>query len=336
MRLGGGHSAESFHADSEREGENRRALPFPKRCGGSLWKGNDSTRTGPRSRAETFSVSGCRTKSQAVSRVNLALHSCVDRCMSDALSTALGTSADVLDDARTLLSRPAWEARVVGAEQVRQIAEVRIREIIQSDPVILELHAERNSILSTTTSDRFQVMEQRVAELGAEYLVDVFWKHGVGHSYAAARPDSRVMGLQIIETRIATLMGLSPMPILLGVNLGAQAAFDRSENLVLFDLDAVEHNEPEEVLSSLFHEQTHRIQQEAIRDPRAFPQYGERQIGSWEDNLRRGEYRVGSELPSDRFAYSWQPVERHAEERARALMEIVRGYLTNQLGTRYR
>lgn len=270
------------------------------------------------------------------SRVNPALRSCVDRRMNEALPIALGPSVDVRDEARTLLSRPTWEARVVGAEQVRQIAEERIREVLRSDPVITELQAERNAILSATPSARFQVMERRVAELGADYLVESFWKQGIGRSYADARPDSRVIGLQIIETRISTLMGLTPMPILLGVNLGAEAAFDSTRNLVLFDLDAVEHNTMDEMLSSLFHEQTHRIQNEAIRDPRAFPQYDERLIGSWEDNLRPGEYRVGSELPSERFAYSWQPVERHAEERSRALMEIVRDYLTKQPGTRYR
>jgi hypothetical protein len=72
------------------------------------------------------------------------------------------------------------------------------------------------------------------------------------------------------------------------------------------------------------------MQYEAIEDPRAFPQYSERQIGSWEDNLRTGVNIRGGFLASERFAYENQPVERQATDRVEQLIRMVHEFIKQQ------
>lgn len=214
--------------------------------------------------------------------------------------------------------------------ELLHIADRRIAHIAQNDPVVQSLEIEREKLKGLSPEQRAHAIEQKVAELGAEYLNDSFWQRALGCTYAEAPLPARALGLQIIEVRIATLFGLEPSKVLLASGVPGQASFDRQDNLMLFAVREVLFASQEDVLRSLFHEQSHRLQFEAIDNPRAFPQYSEREIGSWQDNLRPGVYIRGGVLASEQFAYENQPVERHAIARAEQLIGRVYEFIKQQ------
>lgn len=209
--------------------------------------------------------------------------------------------------------------------------DARIAEIVRNDPVVKTLELEREMFTAgLRPEDRANGFERKVAEIGAEFLKESFWKQTFNCTYAEATAPIRALALQILEVRIATVFEWDPGPVLLTSGMKGEAAFDRQENLMLFELSEVMWGRQEDVLSSLFHEHSHRLQYEAISDPRAFPLDSERVIGAWEDNLRPGEYRSSGILASERFAYENQPVERHAVSRAEQLMRIAHEYASKQ------
>lgn len=141
-------------------------------------------------------------------------------------------------------------------------------------------------------------------------------------------PDEKLCMLCIAEERLAAFEGREPCRIGCFVGGKGEAAFLRTVPAIVFNvMSALDVATPVEALMQMFfHESTHRLQWAAAQNPGAFPHLSESLIGGWIDNFRPMCYSDSGALASERFAYSSQPVERHAVERARQLMKRVYEY----------
>lgn len=143
--------------------------------------------------------------------------------------------------------------------------------------------------------------------------------------FSRLNADEKTALLTHAEKRLAAFEGRSPC--LVG-NFGgslALAAYNPNQHTLMFNRDVLNHPKvgTEFVLSTFFHESTHRLQQDVMRNPLAYPYYSEKTVGGWMDNARAGCYIDPGELGSERWAYESQPAERFANDRTRELMRRV-------------
>lgn len=201
--------------------------------------------------------------------------------------------------------------------------------LAESDMLAPELQAEAVALSQLPLHERLERIDQRTAELGAAFVQNVAL-HPMDTSLGA-KPMVRMLGLQVVENRVAILERREGLLLVPCVGLGAPAVFDGRLGAVLFDKELALGPLRSSMLAGiLFHEQSHNMQRAAMENPRAFPQFDERLIGSWIDNAREGEYQRSGVLASEHFAYEYQPIERFAFAREENLMKRMYEYLEKQ------
>lgn len=207
----------------------------------------------------------------------------------------------------------------------------RVALLQHTDPLMAVLRAEGQSFLALPVVERVERIDQRTAELGATFVQNTLEHPFDMQTLLGSDPLERLAGLQVVENRIAAIENRSATIILPTQEFVYPSAFIPQGKFMVFDIDQALSPEPSDLLTRmLFHEQTHRMQRAAIDDPRAFPQFSERLIGSWEDNSRPGEYRHAGPLASEFFAYEYQPLERFAFDREYNLMKRMYDYIEKQ------
>lgn len=210
-----------------------------------------------------------------------------------------------------------------GLLELRDIA----TELSRRDSLRPLLQREADGYLRLAPEARAAQIDRHIAELGHMFVTDQHLHVDI-HSTAVGRNASeRLLGLQLIENRAAILERReSPTLIVPTIGMGIGLAFDRQREIILVDRDQVLQNSSSAYLvERLFHEQTDRMQHEAIRNPDAFPQFDKRLIESWSDKARGHEQAGRRPSLEDWIAHLTHPRERFAAARMNAMMKVLRG-----------
>jgi len=120
-----------------------------------------------------------------------------------------------------------------GFDQTRRGA-LYLAEIDSQAPA---LRAESTALSQLPLQERIERIDQRTAELGAAFVRNTGLHNlGMETSFGTA-PHERMLGLQVVENRVAILERRESILIVPCLGLGAPAVFDGRVDAVLFDVE---------------------------------------------------------------------------------------------------
>lgn len=217
--------------------------------------------------------------------------------------------------------------RPVGVEQ-RTIRYIDFREGEPLRQELAELRQFGQAIRVLAPTELFERIEQMTALLTATSLAPSmvhYISRGQSDHFASLGPEDKAGLLCVAEKRLAAFEGREACRIGIFVGSLPGAAFLPRDRAILFNRDSMlgPRTIVELVMQCFFHESTHRLQHDAVKNPKAFPYLSEELIGAWMDNMRPQCYLKPGVLASEWFAYENQPMERYAFRRAEELMERV-------------
>lgn len=175
-----------------------------------------------------------------------------------------------------------------------------------------------------------ELREDRIAALTADtFSAEKYQEmtNGEAKDWKELRPQEKEQVLRDAEKLTAGLEGRSRCKIGIFEGEPMDGAFDRKTESMHFSRDStLKHSDEREAMRTLFHEQTHRQQWEAVKNPEAFPQFSASQVAEWKENFENYKHKPWGKDPEQQQAYLDQPIEKHARERAEKMLEKVDEY----------
>lgn len=175
-----------------------------------------------------------------------------------------------------------------------------------------------------------ELREDRIAALTADTFSAEKYKemtNGEAKEWTMLRPQEKEQVFRDAEKLAAGLEGRTRCKIGTFEGEPFDGKFDPKTESMDFSRDStLKHSDEKAAMRTLFHEQTHRQQWEAIKNPEAFPQFSASQVAEWKENFKPENYKPWGKDPEQQQAYLDQPIEKHARERAEKMLEKVDEY----------
>jgi hypothetical protein len=195
-----------------------------------------------------------------------------------------------------------------------------------------ELRARGAAIDRLAPDARYKEREKAVVEILARSFSEAAYldvSDGRAKKWEHLVPDEKKQILRLAEVRVAICEGVVPCKVQSYLAPRKEGSFYRFLNTMRFHEERILGNASErKAMQVLVHEQTHRTQWEAAKEPRNYPYFQKELIEIWRHNFEH--YTEPGESKLEHWAYRMQPIEHDAEARSKRIVGEVYDYRKRQ------
>lgn len=195
-----------------------------------------------------------------------------------------------------------------------------------------ELRARGAAIDRLAPDARYKEREKAVVEILARSFNEAAYldvSGGRAKKWDQLIPDEKKQILRMAEVRVAVCEGVVPCKVQSFLASGKEAAFYRFLNTMRFHEEKILGKATErKAMEVLVHEQTHRTQWEAVKEPRNYPYIKKELTDIWRGNFKH--YKHPGESKADHWAYRMQPIEMDAKARSKRIVGEIDAYRKRQ------
>lgn len=238
----------------------------------------------------------------------------------------------------TSLASPSMDTLLPSKKELldeSELGDAARQRLLQREAGAAELGVELRALRERGTQVDTLPVEARLKERDRA-VVDILAKSFSEQAYAEIskdrtrrwddlEPGEKLQVFRLAEARVAVFENVEPCSVLGFLSTEAVAQFDWEHNSILVHEDEVlKVADEKQAMFVLIHEQTHRTQYDAIRNPSRYPYLSAALIAEWRENWYN--FRKPGTTPESRKEYENQPLEKYADTRSELIVGKHYGY----------